>query len=281
MRRLPPPLSVTKPPPSSTSFGLRFLTLAVAAIVIVTGSVPQLNVTMPPLATALTTAADEQPAGVPVPMTRVGCDVSTAFAAAGTVAWPFGLPAFSFTTGLLDALGPADGDPLALGAAEPSIHVGEAAGGPASCLPDEQAVRPRTAAARVARILRVGVGRTPRCYVAISPSASLPHAPCRTDRSIRGRGSSDRILIGRYVVVVDKPSRSPPRISRKIHLAGHPPRRPAAGQREGAGSAARPSAVGICVASTSSGLATARLGEIMLATAPTIPMRMASVKTTF
>ena len=38
-------------------------------LVIVTGFGPQLKVMMPPMATALTTAAEVQPAGVPWPMT--------------------------------------------------------------------------------------------------------------------------------------------------------------------------------------------------------------------
>src|SRR5438046_8061428 len=46
----------------------------------------------PPAATAATTAADVQLAGVPSPIMRVGCDVSTAAASGGTAAWPFGLP---------------------------------------------------------------------------------------------------------------------------------------------------------------------------------------------
>jgi hypothetical protein len=45
------------------------------------------------LATALTTAAEVQLAGVPLPMTWFGWLVFTARAARGTNAWPFGLPA--------------------------------------------------------------------------------------------------------------------------------------------------------------------------------------------
>ncbi len=69
---------MTSPPPSSTTWWLVFRTLAVAVMVIVTGFGPQLNVMMPPLATALTTAADVQLAGVPVPMTWSGWLVFTA-----------------------------------------------------------------------------------------------------------------------------------------------------------------------------------------------------------
>jgi hypothetical protein len=85
MRRTPPPLSVTLPPPSSTTTGLRsFRTFAVCVMTIVTGSGPQEKVMMPPAATAATTAADVQDAGVPVPTTRVGREVFTWAASAGT-----------------------------------------------------------------------------------------------------------------------------------------------------------------------------------------------------
>ncbi|BCJ59145.1 hypothetical protein Jiend_25670 [Micromonospora endophytica] len=47
---------------------------------------------MPPAATARTTAAEVQLAGVPVPIVRVGFAVSTARAAAGTATRPSGLP---------------------------------------------------------------------------------------------------------------------------------------------------------------------------------------------
>ena len=66
---LPPPLRVTSPPPSSTTWWLVLRSLAVAVILITTGFGPQLKVITPPRATALTTAADVQPAGVPEPMT--------------------------------------------------------------------------------------------------------------------------------------------------------------------------------------------------------------------
>jgi hypothetical protein len=64
-------------------------------MVITTGRGPQENVMTPPFATAETTAAEVQLPGVPLPMVRVGCEVSTARASAGTVAWPPGLPALS------------------------------------------------------------------------------------------------------------------------------------------------------------------------------------------
>ena len=81
---MPPPLSVTRPPPASTICWLVLTTLAVAVIVMVTGFGPQLKVMMPPLATALTTAAEVQLAGVPLPMTWFGSLVFTARPAAGT-----------------------------------------------------------------------------------------------------------------------------------------------------------------------------------------------------
>jgi hypothetical protein len=69
-----------------------FTTFAVAAMVITTGAGPQEKVITPPFATAATTAADVQLAGVPLPITRVGWEVSTAAAAAGIAAWPLGFP---------------------------------------------------------------------------------------------------------------------------------------------------------------------------------------------
>src|SRR5205807_4951819 len=92
MRRLPAPLSVTRPPPSRTTREEVLTTFAVAVSVMVTGLLPQRNRMMPPLATAATTAAEEQLAGVPLPTTRFGRDVSTARASAGTAARPAGLP---------------------------------------------------------------------------------------------------------------------------------------------------------------------------------------------
>jgi hypothetical protein len=67
-------------------------TLAVADMTMVTGSGPQLNVMRPPAETAATTASDVQLPAVPVPITRVGCEVSTARASTGTLACPFGFP---------------------------------------------------------------------------------------------------------------------------------------------------------------------------------------------
>ena len=67
MRRTPPPLSVTRPPPSRTTLALVLRTLAVAVITMVTGRGPQENAITPPAATARTTACDVQLPGVPWP----------------------------------------------------------------------------------------------------------------------------------------------------------------------------------------------------------------------
>src|ERR1700749_808530 len=88
MRRAPSPLSVTLPCPSSTTSALVLRTLAVACMVIVTGSGPQENVITPPDATAATTACDVQLAGVPFPITWSGWVVLTGWPAAGTAAVP-------------------------------------------------------------------------------------------------------------------------------------------------------------------------------------------------
>src|SRR4029077_8893238 len=93
MRRAPPPLSVTFPPPSSTTSELVLRTLAVACIMIVTGVAPQSKVITPPLATAATTAPDVQLAAVPLPITWSGWEVFTGRAAAGMGAPPSGFPA--------------------------------------------------------------------------------------------------------------------------------------------------------------------------------------------
>ena len=54
---------------------------------------------IPPAATAATTAAEVQLAGVPFPITLAGCEVSTARAAAGTDAVPAGVPGSGETPG--------------------------------------------------------------------------------------------------------------------------------------------------------------------------------------
>ena len=57
--------------------GCALTIFAVWVIAIVTGAGPQSNVITPPAATAATTAAEVQLAGVPEPTTRSGCEVST------------------------------------------------------------------------------------------------------------------------------------------------------------------------------------------------------------
>ncbi|GAB3873427.1 hypothetical protein GCM10027610_140580 [Dactylosporangium cerinum] len=167
MRRRPSPLSVTLPPPSSTIFApCTFLTFAVAFIVIVTGSGPQLNVMIPPAATADTTASEVQLPGVPLPTTLVGFDVSTARASAGTVARPPGLPLFAggaaaalllaFCVAGTDGATPcADPAPLAAGALD-AVLSGE---------PPQPASARTTvisAAAAVRRRIRRSYDRAPR-----------------------------------------------------------------------------------------------------------------------
>src|SRR4051812_5377624 len=107
MRRLPAPLSVTRPRPSRTTRLEGFTTFAVAVMVIVTGLLPQLKRIVPPLATAETTAAEVQLAGVPRPTTRFGWEVSTARASAGTAACPAGLPNAAFTAVVVVLVGAA------------------------------------------------------------------------------------------------------------------------------------------------------------------------------
>jgi hypothetical protein len=65
---------------------------------------------MPPAATALTTAAEVQLAGVPFPTVRVGLLVSTARAADGTDACPLGLPGLGSVFGLTGLAGVADAE---------------------------------------------------------------------------------------------------------------------------------------------------------------------------
>src|ERR1043165_2504478 len=74
MRDVPPPLSVTVPPPSITvSFAVEICDVTV----IVTGAAPQLKTTVPPPATAVRSAASVQLAAEPSPTVVVGADVST------------------------------------------------------------------------------------------------------------------------------------------------------------------------------------------------------------
>lgn len=219
IRRRPPPLSVTLPPPSSTIVGpVAFRIFAVACIVMVTGSGPQENVMTPPAATAATTAAEVQLAGVPFPITRVGAEVSTARASSGTAARPFGLPAAGKAgavdvvgdgeTGAADdTLGEADPERLAAGAADqtPLVSVPPPH---ADAAPTVRAVRTRPTATKTAR--RGAPPRrlfdTDRCYepptirARSQPSSSRPPglADARTNlpdtRYERGRNLTVRRL---------------------------------------------------------------------------------------
>jgi hypothetical protein len=82
-----------------TTWLLALRTFAVAVILIVTGAGPHEKVITPPAATADTTACDVQLAAVPLPTTCVGCEVFTGLPSAGTLAWPFGLPACGSVAG--------------------------------------------------------------------------------------------------------------------------------------------------------------------------------------
>src|SRR5512147_1712118 len=93
MRVAPLPSRVILPPPSMTIFGpLSLKILAGWLKAMVAGLGPQLNVMMPPLATAATKSAPEQLSGVPLPMTVVGDDTSSSEASAGMAHLPSGLP---------------------------------------------------------------------------------------------------------------------------------------------------------------------------------------------
>src|SRR6516165_5372559 len=126
IRRTPPPLSVTSPPPSSTTRWLVLRTLAVAVRVMVTGAGPHLKVMIPPAATALTTAAEVQPVGVPLPMTWFGWLVLTARPASGTAAWPFGLPKSGSWLAAASCAGAAAADPTARGTMPPAVSAAPA-----------------------------------------------------------------------------------------------------------------------------------------------------------
>jgi hypothetical protein len=100
-------------------------------MVIVTGAEPQLNVMTPPAATAATTAADVQLAGVPLPITWSGWLVSAGWPAAGTVAFPAGLPAASgappwVVAGVRDAVARAVVVPCACDGALAAVTTAEA-----------------------------------------------------------------------------------------------------------------------------------------------------------
>ena len=90
MRVLPPPLSVTLPPPSITvspslSAPPTLLMRICCVSVIVTGAAPQLKVMTPaPSGRRRRARAAVQLAAVPVPTTVVGVDTSAAWPSAGT-----------------------------------------------------------------------------------------------------------------------------------------------------------------------------------------------------
>ena len=129
-------------------------------MVMVTGAGPQLNVMMPPAATAGTTAADVQLSGVPRPISRSGWEVSSASASNGTGASPFGLPglgrvrAWAFLAGVRDGAalgGLADGEPDG-GAIDGATTAGGAdAGGESSSDPHAATALTRVNAAAAAR----------------------------------------------------------------------------------------------------------------------------------
>src|SRR5689334_10590460 len=76
MRVLPPPLSVTLPPPSIT---VSSLTSACFVTVMVMGASPQSKVITPPLAIAGSSADSVQLLGSPLPSTVVGLEVAAAW----------------------------------------------------------------------------------------------------------------------------------------------------------------------------------------------------------
>jgi hypothetical protein len=139
--------------------------LAVACIVIVTGSGPHEKVMIPPAATARTTAADVQLAGVPLPMTRVGREVSTARASGGTVARPLGFP--------VAGPGATAGRAVGVGAATapavpaPAVPVGvdptgtAAAPPPPESQPASVTASPTTSPTRTAEEIRIRVTVVP------------------------------------------------------------------------------------------------------------------------
>ncbi|GIE86021.1 hypothetical protein Are01nite_25010 [Actinoplanes regularis] len=142
-----------------------FFTLAVAVIVMVTGAGPQSKVMMPPAATAFTTAAEVQLAGVPLPTVRSGLLVFTGRAAAGIEARPAGLPGL----GSVDSLtvfdgdgaterltdGATDGDP-GPGAAEEAGAATKSAGSSPDCEEHAPTTSRLNAAATSSRRIRIG-----------------------------------------------------------------------------------------------------------------------------
>ena len=98
MRVVPPPLSVTLPPPSIT---VSCSMLCSDVTVMVIGAGPQSNVTTPPLASAAWSAPSVHPPGTPWPTTALGDDVSTGWIGAGpsVVVTDLGVYGFDDATG--------------------------------------------------------------------------------------------------------------------------------------------------------------------------------------
>src|SRR6185503_1819886 len=102
----PPPLSVTRPPPSIVISGpVSFLILAGRSSVIVTGSGPQSNVMTPPAATAAITAGPVQLAAAPSPTTVRGAETSARPPSSGTLQVPAGFPAGGPLSGSVSGFG--------------------------------------------------------------------------------------------------------------------------------------------------------------------------------
>ncbi|MEU8814622.1 hypothetical protein [Actinoplanes sp. NPDC048796] len=137
-------------------------------MVMVTGSGPQSNVMTPPRATALTTAAEVQLAGVPSPIVRSGLLVSTARASAGTLAPPDELPGLGR---LLATFRVAEADGFTAGA---DVAAPDAAGAAAEAAPGTAEAPP-------------GVPEAPE-----APEA--PDEPDEPDAAEIGAGSAAAVL---------------------------------------------------------------------------------------
>src|SRR5882757_9492287 len=94
-----------------TIFGPVSLTIfAVRPRMMVRGAAPQLNVTTPPLATALTNASPVQLSGAPLPTTVRGAATLSGCASAGTSHLPSGLPGAGVSPGAVPPV-PATPEP--------------------------------------------------------------------------------------------------------------------------------------------------------------------------
>src|SRR5688572_26148777 len=115
MRVWPPPLRVTRPPPSMTTCSLASLyTFAASSSVMVTGFGPQSKVMTPPSATASMKAWAVQLSGVPLPITWSGSVTLSSPASLGTEHSPSGLPAGGPSSGLVRGLSMPPEPPLPL-----------------------------------------------------------------------------------------------------------------------------------------------------------------------